>query len=164
MGGLYALPFVLEPKVITLDSEEHEIRERPLTLFAGRAKRAIGLEGELNIRITSDAEMRRLNRQFRKKNQATDVLSFPSGLADMAGDVAISADIAAANATQLGHSLDTELKILILHGLLHLAGYDHESDEGQMSLREARLRRQFRLPVGLIERTTTLASRRGRRR
>ena len=98
--------------------------------------------------------MQKLNRRFRGKNEATDVLSFelPSTKAKMAGDVAISAEIAAANATELGHSVETELQILILHGLLHLAGYDHESDNGEMRVREADLRRKLKLPVGLIER------------
>ncbi len=71
----------------------------------------------------------------------------------LAGDIAISADIAAANADRLGHSLETELKILILHGLLHLAGYDHEIDGGEMRKQEDRLRQRLNLPVGLIERT-----------
>ena len=66
--------------------------------------------------------MRELNRRFRRKNDPTDVLSFPSGMPKLAGDIAISAEIAAANADQLGHSLETELKILILHGLLTSGG------------------------------------------
>lgn len=162
--GSVALPFVIESKVIILEHDEHEIRERPLALFAGRARRAIGLEGELSIRITSSRQMRQLNRRFRRKDKPTDVLSFPSATPELAGDVAISAEIAAANAAELGHSLDTELKILILHGLLHLAGYDHESDNGNMRAKEAKLRREFRLPVGLIERSDGAPARRGRRR
>ena len=71
----------------------------------------------------------------------------------LAGDIAISADIAAANAAEIGHSPETELKILILHGLLHLAGYDHETDNGDMQARETELRQQLGLPSGLIERT-----------
>ena len=110
------------------------------------------LRGEVNIRITSSREMQELNRRFRKKNKPTDVLSFPSGLPKLAGDIAISAEIAAANAAELGHSTETELKILILHGLLHLAGYDHETDDGEMQAREAELRQHLKLPVGLIER------------
>lgn len=155
--------------MIILEYDRHEIRERPLALFAGRARRALGLDGELSIRITSSAELRELNRHFRKQDKSTDVLSFPSAVPEVVGDLAISADIAAANAAQLGHSLDTELKILILHGLLHLAGYDHEADGGEMRAREGELRRQFRLPVGLIERAegkdaAERSSRRGRRR
>jgi probable rRNA maturation factor len=97
--------------------------------------------------------MQSLNRRFRGKNKATDVLSFPSQVSGVAGDVAISLEIAAGNAAALGHDLATEVKILILHGLLHLAGYDHEIDDGEMQAREASLRQKFKLPVGLIERT-----------
>lgn len=124
-----------------------------LSRFATRAQRALGLRGEVNICITSNREMQRLNRRFRKKNKATDVLSFPSKTAGVAGDIAISLEIAASNAAVLGHSLAAEVKILILHGMLHLAGYDHESDDGEMLAREAGLRQLLKLPVGLIERT-----------
>lgn len=114
---------------------------------------ATGLEGELSIRVTSAREMQALNRRFRRKNKPTDVLSFPSSLPEGGGDIAIAEEIAADNARKLGHSLNTELKILILHGLLHLAGYDHEADKGEMTAREAELRQELRLPAGLIERT-----------
>ena len=96
--------------------------------------------------------MQALNRRFRRKNKPTDVLSFPSAVPGVAGDIAISLEIAADNAAQLGHSLETEVKILIVHGLLHLAGYDHESDSGEMAAKEAEIRRKLGLPVGLIER------------
>ena len=139
--------------MIILEHDSNEIHQRALTLFATKAKRAVGARGELSIRITSSAEMRKLNLRFRRKNNPTDVLSFPADALELAGDIAISAEIAAANAVQLGHSVDTELKILILHGLLHLAGYDHETDAGEMQAQEARLRRRLNLPVGLIERT-----------
>jgi probable rRNA maturation factor len=103
--------------------------------------------------ITGDAELRRLNRKFRNRNSATDVLSFPSGGADgFAGDIAISADRARAQAGQYGHSVDEELRILMLHGALHLAGMDHESDSGQMARAEARWRKRLGLPSGLIAR------------
>ena len=139
--------------MIILEHESNDIHERALTLFATKAKRAVGARGELSIRITSSAEMRALNRRFRRKNKPTDVLSFPAETPRLAGDIAISAEIAAANADALGHSVDTELKILILHGLLHLVGYDHETDAGEMQAEEAKLRRRLKLPVGLIERT-----------
>ena len=99
--------------------------------------------------------MRALNRRFRGQDRATDVLSFPAELAGRrkyAGDVAISAEIAAQNARRLGHAAADEIKILVLHGLLHLAGYDHETDNGAMAHKEQRLRRQLRHPVALIER------------
>ncbi|MDR3747274.1 MAG: rRNA maturation RNase YbeY [Acidobacteriota bacterium] len=138
--------------MIVLQQSETEISERALSLFAGKAQRAIGLEGEVNVRITSSRELQELNRRFRGKDKPTDVLSFPSGMPKVAGDIAISREIAAAKAAEIGHPMETELKVLILHGLLHLAGYDHEADNGEMLLREIALRRKLSLPVGLIER------------
>jgi probable rRNA maturation factor len=96
--------------------------------------------------ITTDAELRRLNRRFRGQNYPTDVLSFPPD------EMAISLDRAAAQAKELGHSLDAELRILMLHGLLHLTGMDHEKDSGEMRRAETRWRKQLGLPAGLIER------------
>ena len=131
-----------------------------LRRFLVRAQREVRLDGEVNVRITSNEEMRRLNREFRRKNEPTDVLSFPSSLngkSDPAGDIAISAEIAYANAGALGHPFEEELKILMLHGLLHLAGYDHENDKGQMARREQRLRAKLNLPTSLIERTMTVS-------
>ena len=142
--------------MILLEQEAEGVRERALALFAGKAQRAIGLRGEVTIFITTSAELREMNRKYRHKDEATDVLTFElrSNRAKTAGDLAISAEIAAANAAELGHSTETELKILILHGLLHLAGYDHETDNGQMQAREAELWLHLKLPVpGLIERT-----------
>ena len=107
--------------------------------------------------------MQALNRRFRKKNKATDVLSFPSQAPGVAGDIAISLEIAAANAAELGHDLATEVKILILHGLLHLAGFDHEIDGGEMLAREVSLRRELKLPVGLIERRQQASAKGGKR-
>ena len=120
--------------------------------FAGRARRAAGLSGEVNVLVTGDAEVRRLNRQFRHKDKPTDVLSFPGMDPSFAGDIAISAATASRNARRLGHSTAEEMKVLLLHGLLHLAGYDHEHDEGQMARKEQKLRRELGLPVSLIER------------
>ena len=99
--------------------------------------------------------MRSLNHRFRDKDKATDVLSFPA-LPEVkkkfAGDLAISVEIASRNARELGHSTANEIKILALHGVLHLAGYDHERDAGEMARTELRLRQAFRLPCSLIER------------
>jgi probable rRNA maturation factor len=153
--GLDALPFVLEKKVVLLEHNTPEVRARALSLFAARAQRALGLSGEVNVRITSNRELQALNRRFRKKDKPTDVLSFPSAMPKLAGDIAISADIAAANAAGIGHSTETELKILMLHGLLHLAGYDHETDDGEMQTRETKLRQQLGLSTGLIERSNS---------
>jgi probable rRNA maturation factor len=124
-----------------------------LSRFATRMQRALGIKGDVNICITSNREIQSLNWRFRRKNRPTDVLTFPSAVPYVAGDIAISLEIAAANADQLGHSMDTEVKILILHGMLHLAGYDHEIDDGEMEAKEAALRMQLKLPVGLIQRS-----------
>ncbi len=127
-------------------------------------QRALGIAGEINIAITSSREMQALNRRYRKKNKATDVLSFPSEAPGVTGDIAISLEIAAENASELGHSLSTEVEILILHGMLHLAGFDHEIDEGEMHERETALRQKLKLPVGLIERTQAASPRNGKQR
>lgn len=133
-------------------------KDKPgLTRFLRRAQKAIGLEGEVDVLLTSDEEIRRLNRTFRKKNKATDVLSFPAPqelAGQHAGDLAISLDTAALQAESFGHSLEEELRILLLHGLLHLAGMDHEVDSGEMAAREAELRAQLKLPATLIERVS----------
>ncbi|HET9742091.1 MAG TPA: rRNA maturation RNase YbeY [Terriglobales bacterium] len=133
------------------------IPKSELSHFLRLAQAQIGVRGEVNVRIASNEEIRRLNRQFRRKDKATDVLSFPVdplvvGEKAIAGDIAISAEIAQSNAESLGHSFEAELKILILHGLLHLAGFDHEQDDGEMQARERLLREKLKLPVGLIER------------
>jgi probable rRNA maturation factor len=129
-----------------------------LERFVLRARRVVYLRGAVNVLVTSSSELRSLNRQFRETDKATDVLSFPSPPAErnkvrpVAGDVAISADIARENARRLGHSVADEVKILVLHGILHLAGFDHERDNGEMARKEGRLRQQLKLEVGLIER------------
>ena len=140
--------------MLLLEHQPGDVSERALALFAGKAQRAVGLTGETVIFITTNAELRRLNLRHRQKNEATDVLSFETTTArgKVIGELAISAEIAAANAGELGHSTETELRILILQGLLHLAGYDHERDNGEMRARESELRLRLKLPVGLIER------------
>jgi probable rRNA maturation factor len=132
-----------------------DLSEAALVRFLARAQRAAGLRGSVNVLVTSSRELRALNSRFRNKDEPTDVLSFtpmPGPLIGLAGDIAISAEIAAKNAQHLGHSTAQEIKILVLHGILHLAGYDHESDGGGMARKEARLRKSLALPVGLIER------------
>ena len=105
---------------------------------------------EIACLITGDPELRRLNRRFRGANYATDVLSFPSAAG---GEIVISLDRAAAQAAEQGHTIDQELRILMLHGALHLAGMDHETDSGEMAAAETRWRKRLGLPCGLIERT-----------
>ena len=131
------------------------LSESALERFVARAKRAARLRGTVNVLVTTSRELRVLNRRFRGKDGPTDVLSFPPifGLVkDFAGDIAISADIAAQNARQLGHSAADEVRILTLHGVLHLAGYDHERDRGEMASREEGLRNTLGLSTGLLAR------------
>jgi probable rRNA maturation factor len=129
-----------------------------LTRFLNRARAAVGLQGEVDVLLADDATLKRLNRTYRGKNKATDVLSFPAaynefaGENQTAGDLAISLETAGRQAAAYGHSLRDEVRILLLHGLLHLHGFDHEIDEGEMAAREAELRRELRLPATLIER------------
>jgi len=131
------------------------LTEGALAKFVTRARRAAGLRGAVSVLVTSSRELQALNYRFRGKNKPTDGLSFPAmpGLMrSFAGDVAISAEIAARNARQLGHTVAEEIRILTLHAVLHLAGYDHELDHGEMERKEARLRKALGLPAGLIER------------
>lgn len=141
---------------IILETPVAGITQRGLKLFLARAQRAVRLRGEVNVLLASSARLRRLNRDFRAKDAVTDVLSFPASAGNgIAGDIAISAPLARRQARSLSHSPAQEVKLLLLHGLLHLAGYDHERDQGQMARRELRLRRRLNLPVGLIERSRT---------
>jgi probable rRNA maturation factor len=135
---------------------------RTLARFLSAAQTAVRLRGQVTVLLTTDAAIRKLNHQFRGKNKPTDVLSFPAeglGAQGIAGDLAISVTTALSQAAEQGHSLATEIKVLVLHGLLHLAGYDHEIDNGKMARRERQLRAKLRLPQGLIERTEASASR-----
>lgn len=152
--------------MVILQKRVASLTELALDRFVARARRAAGLRGAVNVLVTSNAKLQSLNRRFRGKDHATDVLSFPAlpGLkARYAGDIAISAEIAAHNARTLGHTAAEEIKILALHGILHLRGYDHECDHGRMARREQKLRHDLRLPVGLIERATQPGSRSRRR-
>jgi probable rRNA maturation factor len=127
-----------------------------LESFLARARKAVGLKSAVTLMVTSSAEVRRMNRWFRGKDKATDVLSFAAqGIEGYAGDIAVSLDIAAQNARRLGHTVSDEVRILALHGLLHLAGYDHETDGGRMARKEARLRVALGLPGSLIARAQT---------
>ncbi len=155
-----------------LPSAPQGISIRSLVLFLREAQAAARLRGEVSVLLTSDRVLRRLNKQFRGKNKATDVLSFPSAAPaqvsksrpgapgnGVAGDLAISVETAQRQSAACGHSLAAELKILMLHGLLHLNGYDHEKDAGEMARKERALRARLGLEQGLIERAE---SRKGR--
>jgi probable rRNA maturation factor len=103
--------------------------------------------------ITNDRELRKLNKQFLGQDYSTDVLSFPSGMAGFLGELAISVQRAEAQAHFFGHGCIDEIRVLMLHGLLHLAGMDHETDRGAMRRAEKKWCSHFDLPVPLISRT-----------
>jgi probable rRNA maturation factor len=129
----------------------HGMSAAQLQRFVRRVRLLAKVKGEVNVLISNNQRLRDLNRRFRRKNKPTDVLSFPC---PAGGDIAISVQIACENAARYGHSLADELRILVLHGMLHLAGYDHESDNGRMAHAEARLRARLKLPASLIDRTS----------
>ena len=126
----------------------------------------VRLQGDVAVALVRDAHIRKLNRQYRGKDYATDVLSFatasvlpsppPRSLrnlrASFLGDIANARGVARRQARDAGHAFRTELRILALHGLLHLMGYDHDKDRGEMARVEERLRRRAGLPAGLIGR------------
>lgn len=138
------------------------LRVPQLELFLEQAIRAVKLRGDVSVLLTGDRQIRRWNREFRGKNKPTDVLSFPAAPLDgpdgpipapIAGDLAISVETADRQAAEQRHALVEELKVLLLHGTLHLAGYDHETDNGEMARLEQRLRVKLGLKSALIERT-----------
>jgi probable rRNA maturation factor len=142
---------------------------RGLATWLARAAPATA-RGEVTIALVSDARMQTLNRSYRNKNYATDVLSFPASPRPLRkdpasraqaagppgdrylGDIVIATGVATRQADEVGHPVSTELKVLALHGLLHLLGYDHETDTGEMARLEARLRKKAGLDAGLISR------------
>jgi probable rRNA maturation factor len=103
--------------------------------------------------ITNDRELQQLNKQFLGQDYPTDVLSFPSGMPGNLGELAISVERADEQANLFGHSRVDEIRVLMLHGLLHLTGMDHETDRGAMSRAEGKWRSRFDLPATLISRT-----------
>jgi probable rRNA maturation factor len=112
--------------------------------FANKALNAIGnSESSATIAFVSDKKIRELNRQFRGVDKATDVLSFPAGEQANLGDIAVSVDTAAVQAKENELPFEEEIAQLILHGLLHLCGYDHETDNGEMNRFELKLRRKL---------------------
>src|SRR6266404_2638560 len=134
----------------------------PLEAFLRRVKHELGLEeAGLTVRLVSDAEIARMNETFRKKKGPTDVLSFPAAAhrrprillratskkkaGEFLGDIAIAPATARGYARKHGRSLPAELRVLILHGVLHLMGYDHETDRGEMDRVERKLRKRFGL-------------------
>ena len=154
-------------------SPGHALSKAGLARFLNLARAALGLDGEVHVLLADDATLRRLNKKFRGKDKATDVLSFPASVTTvffgdpegpgLAGDLAISLETAARQAARFGHTLRDEVRVLLLHGVLHLAGFDHEADQGEMAAREAELRRELGLPSGLIARVSPSARKRVRK-
>jgi len=130
-----------------------EFRRRTVERFAVKLEAEVAKGRPFDCLITGDADLRRLNRDFRGKDYPTDVLSFPAASPSQhLGDVAISLARARAQAREFGHSIEQEVQILMLHGVLHLLGLDHETDHGQMARTEKRWRTRLGLSTGLIER------------
>jgi probable rRNA maturation factor len=129
------------------------LSRRQARAFARRLETEVAGGSKFTCLITGDSELRRLNRDFRKKDYATDVLSFPSrGSNGFLGEIAISFEQAQRQAAEYGHPVSREIEILMLHGVLHLLGMDHEKDRGQMARAENKWRAALGLPCGLIER------------
>ena len=152
------------------------LRRAAIQRFARTLQKEIAKGRAFDVLIAGDAELRRLNRDFRGQDYPTDVLSFPAagqtltngrgsvgkgafpseprplGSVCFLGDIAISLGRARAQAREFGHTIEQEVQILMLHGVLHLCGHDHESDSGAMARAEKRWRSKLGLPNGLIER------------
>jgi len=153
-----------ERDVAAIENRQRAVRVqvRPLELFLQRVKDELGLRGDcVAVRLIRDGEMARMNAKYRGKKRTTDVLSFPNEekrkpelrgnprrkhRGAFLGDIAISPCVARRNARALKRKLPQELQILVLHGVLHLLGYDHEADRGEMERVEMRLRQ--RLGIG----------------
>ncbi len=136
-----------------------ENRQRKIAFDEGAVRKFLATlardlaEGhEFSVIVSSDEAVRKANGQFRNVRRTTDVLSFPDGEDGYLGDLLISAPRAARQAAERNHSIEEELRLLALHGMLHLKGYDHETDEGTMRDEEERLRQRYGLAAGLIDR------------
>jgi probable rRNA maturation factor len=142
-----------EDPLITYRRKPARLDALQLEKFARTLRGRVAKGRAFHCLITGDAELRRLNRDFLGRDYPTDVLSFPSGDAsESIGDLAISVGRARARAAEWGHGVEAEVQILMLHGVLHLLGMDHESDSGRMARAEAKWRKALGLPSGLIER------------
>jgi probable rRNA maturation factor len=142
--------------LITYRRPPATLKRSRLEQFARAVRDQVARGRTFHCLVTGDAELRSLNARFRGKDVTTDVLSFPSGAArktDPIGDIAVSLGRARAQARERGHSIESEVCILMLHGVFHLLGMDHETDQGDMARAERRWRQKLGLPSGLIERT-----------
>ncbi len=144
-----------EGSTVTFRRAPQDFRRRSVENFARRLELEVARGRRFDTLITGDAELRRLNHQFLGHDYPTDVLSFPSAHAGSLGDLAISLARARAQGHRYGHSIEREVEVLMLHGLLHLLGYDHETDRGRMARAEKRWRVRLGLPGGLIERVAS---------
>jgi probable rRNA maturation factor len=138
--------------LITYRRSPATLRRSRLEQFARAVRDRVARGHLFHCLITGDSELRSLNLRFRGKDVSTDVLSFPSGEAEPIGDIAISLGRARAQAREHGHSIENEICVLMLHGVLHLLGMDHETDQGRMARAESRWQRALGLPDGLIGR------------
>ena len=138
-------------RVLVADERGRRVTANGLASWLRRVAPARA-RGTVSLAIVSDRRVRSLNRAYRRKNYATDVLSFPANEHRFLGDIVIARGVARRQAREAGHSEATELRVLALHGLLHLLGYDHERDDGRMARVERRLRRKGGLSQGLIAR------------
>lgn len=133
--------------MIAVQHEGFPLPARTFPALARKVAARIGLEGAATIRLSGEEEVRTLNRTYRGKDRATDVLSFPSGETLpgglYAGDILVCMPVAAEQARQHGHSLAREVLLLAIHGLLHLKGLDHEADRGEMLALQERLFAEF---------------------
>lgn len=142
-----------EGSTVTFRRAPATLRRTKLERFARQLQSEVASGRPFDCLITGDAELRRLNRDYRGKDYPTDVLSFPLPNArNSLGDIAISLPRARAQSREYGHTPEQEIQVLMLHGLLHLLGMDHETDRGQMARAEKRWRARLGLPNGLIER------------
>lgn len=140
-GGAPAQPLTI---VIVNRQRRHALCKRDLARVLQGTASFLNVTGELALVFAGDTLLRRLNREFRSKDKPTDVLSFPAQDREMGlGDIIISVETAQANAVRFSRPLDRELEILALHGFLHLLGYDHETDTGQMDAIEKKLRARY---------------------
>jgi probable rRNA maturation factor len=148
-------PIQNEPATVTYEQLNWRLKRTELRHMAEQLSARVAGGLGFSCYVASGEALRKLNRDFRGKDESTDVLSFPSGAAQGAGflgDLAISIEHARVQAQALGHSVEQEIGVLMLHGVLHLMGMDHETDRGQMRRSEARWRRTFGLPASLTER------------
>ncbi len=120
-----------------------KIDKKPLLELKRKLMEEFSENRDFTVVLVSDRKIKELNRAYRGKDDITDVLSFQADQEDYLGDVIISVETARRQAEELGHSLEKELKVLMIHGFLHLLGYDHETDHGEMRALERKLWKKF---------------------